>query len=228
MIVNNSFFIIQWLIIFEITPTIGGYGFNEVLFIWGVAAGGFGLSTMLFNGARGISNMVYMGKLDVFLTQPKNVLINVCSSSTSTSGIGDFLYLFIVLIIIKASLYTWLMVLPILVLAALITTSMIVIFSSLAFYVKRGDALASSFTSAFITFGTYPPTIFSTAIRVILFTVIPVGFAVFIPFELLTAFSWSNLAILIGVTAFVVGLAFAVFYKGLKRYSSGNLLSARL
>lgn len=228
MIINNAFFIIQWVIIFEITPTIGGYGFNDLLLLWGLSAGGFGLATMFFNGARSIPNMVYMGKLDVFLTQPKNVLINVCTSSTSTSGIGDFLYFFIVLIIINAKLSVWLMSLPLLIISALITTSMFIIFSTLSFYVKRGDALNSAFTSAFITFSTYPPTIFSVSIKILLFTLIPVGFAVFIPYELLTAFSFGNLAILLAVVVFLVALAFILFYKGLKRYSSGNLLSARL
>ena len=85
MILNDLFFIIQWLIVFDLIDNIGGYGFNETIMLFGVAAGAFGFSHTFFYGAWHIKDTVYDGKLDVFLTQPKNVLINTCCASTDIS-----------------------------------------------------------------------------------------------------------------------------------------------
>ena len=101
MIVNDLFFIIQWFIIFNLVDNIGGYGFNETMLLWAIAAVGYGVSHALFGGAWNIKDIIYDGKLDVYLTQPKNTLLNVCCSSTEVSAIGDILYAFIVLIIIS-------------------------------------------------------------------------------------------------------------------------------
>ena len=96
MIFNDLFFIIQWTIIYKLVDNIGGYGFKETMLLWAIAAGGFGFAHLFFNGAWSISDIVYDGKLDVFLTQPKNVLINICCSSTSVDAIGDLIYSFVV------------------------------------------------------------------------------------------------------------------------------------
>ena len=89
MILNDLFFIIQWYIIFQLVDNIGGYGFKEVMLLWALSAMGYGIAHALFSGAFNIANLIYEGRLDVFLTQPKNALtnnidseniINACSS----------------------------------------------------------------------------------------------------------------------------------------------------
>ena len=95
MILNDLFFIIQWYVIFQLVDNIGGYGFNETMLLWALAAGGYGFSHTFFAGAWNLKDIVYEGKLDVFLTQPKSVIINVCCSSTDVSGIGDMIYAFV-------------------------------------------------------------------------------------------------------------------------------------
>ena len=81
MILNNAFFILQWIIVFSIVDSIGGYGFNEVLLLWAISAGSYGVAHLFFNSAFSVGELIYNGKLDVYLTQPKNLLINVCCSS---------------------------------------------------------------------------------------------------------------------------------------------------
>ena len=228
MMINNAFFLIQWAVVFSIVNTIGGYGFQEILLIWAIGTGGFGICNMFFGGAKKLSELIYTGKLDVYLTQPKNVLINAATSHIDISSIGDFLYGIVVLIILKANIMIWLFYFPIIILSGIILAAMLCIMSSVAFYIKRGDAVASSFFSAFVSFSIYPPTIFSTSIKVFLYTVIPVGFAVFIPMSMLLSFDWVLLLEFVGFTILITLLAFFVFSKGLRRYSSGNILSARM
>ena len=119
MILNDFFFIIQWVIIFSLIDDIGGYGFNETMLLWAIAAGGFGIARTFFSGAWNIKDMVYEGRLDVYLTQPKNVLINVATSATDVSAIGDIIYSFIVLAITGAPWHWYLIMIPAIILAGL-------------------------------------------------------------------------------------------------------------
>ena len=229
MILNDLFFIIQWYVIFQLVDDIGGYGFNETMLLWAVAAGGYGFSHAFFAGAWNLKDIVYEGKLDVFLTQPKNVLINVCCSSTDVSAIGDMIYAFVVLAIIGAPWYWYLIMVPAMICSGLIFLCVYLAYVSLCFYVKRGDAVANSVQSTLNKAGNYPPAIYNTVVKGVLYTFIPAFFYTFIPAQyfFLTPNVWWILG-MIAVTIFWVVLAFALFKLGLKRYNSGNLMSGRL
>lgn len=229
MMLNDLFFIIQWYIVFQLVDNIGGYGFNETMLLWAVASGGFGVSHALFAGAWNIKDIVYEGKLDVFLTQPKNTLINVCCSSTQVSGLGDILYSFVVLAIIGAPWYWYLLIIPAIICSGLIYVASYVVYATLCFYVKRGDAVAKSVEGTINKAGNYPPIIFNTFVKAIFFTLIPTFFYTFVPAQylFLTPSVWWIL-IMLGVTAIWVILAFVLFKLGLKKYNSGNLMGGRL
>ncbi len=229
MILNDLFLIIQWYIIFKIVDNIGGYGFNETMLLWSISAGGYGVAHAFFSGAWNIKDMVYEGQLDVYLTQPKNVLINVCCSSTDVSALGDIIYAFIVLAIIGAPWYWYLILIPVIICSGLIFVSAYVVYVSFCFYIKRGDAVARSAESILNKAGNYPPAIYNTVVKALLYTLIPAFFYTFIPAQyfFLTPNVWWILG-MIAVTMFWVVLAFALFKLGLKRYNSGNLMSGRL
>ena len=229
MILNDLFFIIQWYIIFSLIDNIGGYGFRETMLLWGIAAGGFGIAHAFFGGAWNIKDIVYDGKLDVYLTQPKSVLINVCCSSTDVAALGDILYAFIVLGIIGAPWWWYLAMIPAIILAGLVYLSVYVVYVSLCFYIKRGDAVAKSVEGTMNKAANYPPAIYNFAVKALFFTLIPTAFYTFIPAEyfFLNLNIWWILG-LVAVTAFWVVLAFICFNKGLKKYNSGNLMGGRL
>lgn len=77
-------------------------------------------------------------------------------------------------------------------------------------------------------FGTYPEGIFNKAIKIFLYTIVPVGIANYMPLQIIINFNVINLLIVIGCTVLIVALAFIIFYRGLRRYSSSNLMSARI
>ena len=229
MILNDLFFIIQWVIIFRLVDTIGGYGFKETMMLWAVAAGGYGISHTFFAGAWNIKDIVYEGKLDVYLTQPKSVLLNVSCSSTEVSGIGDTLYAFVVLAIIGAPWYWYLIMIPVIILSGLVYVSVYVVYSSICFYIKRGDAIAKSVEGTLNKAGNYPPMIYNTIVKGLFFTLIPTFFYTFIPAQYF--FMTPNVWWIVGafvVTIVWVLLAFVTFNKGLKKYNSGNLMGGRL
>ncbi|MBQ3494624.1 MAG: ABC-2 family transporter protein [Clostridia bacterium] len=229
MMLNDLFFIIQWLIVFDIVDSIGGYGFNEVMLLWAVTAGGYGFSHTFFNGAWKLSSLIYECNLDVYLTQPKNTLINVCSSYTSIAAIGDMIYAFVVLFIIQAPWYWFLIMIPAMILSGLLIVAVQITFVSLCFVVKRGDAVARNIQGTMVKAGNYPSHIFSLAVKAVFFTIIPTFFFAYIPAEhLFINFNIWWVLILVAGVALWIGLAFLCFYKGLKRYSSGSVTSGRI
>ncbi len=228
MILNNATFIIQWLLIFHLKPEIGGYAFREVMLLWALAASSFGLANILFHRAFTLSDLILNGKLDSYLVQPKNVLLSIMTSSTSISAIGDFLYGYILLLVIRCSVKDFLLFTLFTVTGAIIFTAFATITGSLSFWIIRGDMLADSLFNMMINFSLYPDTIFKNGVRLLLYSLIPVGFYVYMPLHVLIQFNAdTTLAILcfaIGISLF----AFFVFYKGLKRYTSSSLMSSRI
>lgn len=229
MILNDFFFIIQWYIIFKLVDNIGGYGFNETMLLFAVAAGGFGVSHAFFGGAWNIKDIVYEGKLDVYLTQPKSVVLNVCCSKTDISAFGDIAYSFIVLAIIGAHWWWYLAMIPAIIVAGLLYVSVYVTFVSLCFHIKNGDSVAKSVEGAINKAANYPPHIFNFAVKTLFFTLVPTFFFTFVPVQyfFLTPNIWWILGA-VAVTALWIIFAFVSFKFGLKKYNSGNLMGGRL
>ena len=187
-----------------------------------------GISHILFNKSFELSDLIINGKLDTFLTQPKNVFLNVISSDTSISAIGDLIYGYICLIIYGININNFILFTIFSITGAIILASFASILGSTCFWIVKGDIVADSLVNIMISFATYPGTIFKSAVKIILYTVIPVGFANYLPIDTLLNFNIMNLIYIFAFTAFIVLLAFFIFNKGLKRYSSSNLMSSRI
>ena len=229
MILNDLFFIIQWYVIFQLVDNIGGYGFNQIMLVWAVSAGGFGIARSFFGGAWNIKDIIYDGKLDVYLTQPKNILINVCCSATEVSAIGDMIYAFVVLFIIGAPWFWFLLMVPTMILSGLVYVSVYVVYVSFCFYIKKGEAIAKSVEGTMLKAGNYPPAIYNFVVKGLLFTLIPTFFYTFVPVQyfFLTPNIWWIIGF-VAVAVLWVLLAFVSFKLGLKKYNSGNLMGGRL
>lgn len=227
MVFNNATFIIQWLTIFAVKETIGGYTLNDVMLFWAISAGAYGLAHIFFNGINRIPDYIEEGKLDVYLTMPKNPLCYVATSSTDPSAIGDLIYGYLALIIFNFSIKNLLLYTFLIVCGAFIYASIIVIFNSFTFFFYRFSYVTEAMKSALLNSSLYPDVIFSRGIKIIFFTLVPSGLACWIPVHLLMDFSLLKLLILIGSTILYVVLAFVIFHRGLRNYSSSNLMGAR-
>ena len=229
MLLNDAFFIVQWYITFQLVDNIGGYGFYETMLLWAISAGSYGVAATFFRGIFSMTDAVYEGRIDVFLAQPKNALVNIACSQTSISAIGDIAYSFVVLAIIGAPWYWYLLIIPVMILGGLLYASMYSTFSSLSFFIKRGDAMASFAESTLLKTDKYPPAIYNTVVKMLLSIVVPVFFFTFIPAQYIffTFNIWWVLGY-IGVVAVWITLAFVTFKLGLKKYNSGSLMGGRM
>ncbi len=228
MILNNASFLIQWLLLFRLKSDIGGYGLNDVMVLWGLSAGTFGVAHVLFHRAFTLPDLIIHGKLDSYLVQPKSVLLSVITSATNSSAIGDIIYGYLIIIIFKFSIANLLLFTLFSILGALILTAYAIIVGSFSFWLQRSDMLSENLNNIMLNFQTYPEGIFKNTVRLLLYTLVPVGFVVYQPLRIILHFS---LPASLGILAFTIGicvLAFFIFYRGLRRYTSSSLMGARI
>jgi len=228
MILNNASFIIQWVILYSLKDNVGGYTLKEVLLLWGLASGTYGIAHFFFKKAFNLSDIINNGKLDSFLVQPKNVLLSTITTDVETAALGDLLYGYIILFIYGFTIPRFILYTLFIITGGLILTSIAVILGSLSFWFQKSDIISDTGNSLMIHFATYPDGIFKGIAKILLFTLIPVGFTVYIPVKILSDFNIINFLLILGVTVFLILLAFIIFYKGLKKYSSSNLMIAKI
>lgn len=228
MILNNASFLIQWIILFSLKNNIGGYTIKQVIILWGISSLTYGISHFFFKKAYDLSEIINTGKLDVFIVQPKNVLLSSITTDIEPSAIGDILYGYIMLFIYGITLKRFLLFTLFGICGGLITTSISVIFNSLSFWFQKSDLIADTVNRLMINISTYPDGIFKGLTKILLYTIIPVGIVNYIPVKVLTEFNIYLILISILTAILLTLIAFFIFNKGLKRYSSSNLMIARI
>lgn len=227
MILNNAGFIVQWIVLYSLKDNIGGYSFEQILLLWGLASGTYGFAHFFFERAFSLSDLINDGKLDSYLVQPKNVLLSVATSQVSTAALGDILYAYIMLFIYGVTFSNFVLFTLFSFCGGIVIVSIYIIFASLSFWVRKSDFLADTANRLIISFATYPDGIFKGFAKILMYTIIPVGITNYMPVKIICKFNFVSLLLVLGMTVFFTCFAFFIFYKGLKRYSSSNLMLAR-
>lgn len=228
MILNNSCMIVQWVVLFSLKDNMGGYTFKQVLLLWGMAAGTFGVSHFFFKKCFSLSDTINTDKLDAYIVQPKNILLSTITSDIEVSALGDLSFAFIVYFIYGFTLSSFILYIFFLISGGIMLTAISVILHSLSFWINNADMVADVGNHLMTNFATYPDGIFKGLTKWLLFTLIPVGIVNYIPIQAIVGFNINLLLINIGVCVLLVLLAFIIFYRGLKRYSSSNLMNSRV
>lgn len=228
MMLNNASMIIQWLVLYSLREDMGGYSFKEILLLWGMASATFGFSRFFFERAFHISRLINEGKIDSFIIQPKNILISICTSGISVSAIGDLLYGYIMLIFYGLSIKTFILFTYFVITGGIIITCISIILNSLSFWFSNTTTVSVLGNRLMCNFATYPDGIFKGIAKALLFTLIPVGISNYIPVHVIVNFDLNLFLINTCVCIFLIYFTFIIFYKGLKRYSSSNLMSSKI
>ena len=228
MILNNSCMIVQWIVLFSLKSDMGGYTFREVLLLWGMAAATYGVSHFFFKRCFSLSETINNGSLDNYITQPKNILLSSITSDIEVSALGDIIFSIIVYFIYGFTIKGFILFIIFSITGGLMITAISVILHSLSFWFSNADMIADSGNNLMSNFATYPDGIFKGVTKWLLFTIIPVGITNYIPVRAIILFNPTLLLINISICIILIALAFLVFYLGLRRYSSTNLMNARI
>ncbi|QHT60381.1 hypothetical protein GXP70_10810 [Paenibacillus lycopersici] len=228
MFINNFMWLFFWSLFFGRFPVVNGWGIHDVMLMWAVGAGGFGWANMLFGNFNRIAPIVASGQLDVYLSQPKPVLLHVLASRMSLTAVGDFLFGLVVYAWVgDHSLPGLLLFLSALLISGLLFMGVTVLAGCMAFFVGNAEGLAQQVFNSFVALSTYPSDIFKGFAKALLFTLIPAGLISYMPIGLLRGFdmnfAWKAVVLTLGF-----GMAAILLFKlGLKRYSSGNAITLR-
>lgn len=229
MMLNNSAFIFFWWILFSNVNSIGGYGFKDEMMLWAISSASFGICFVMFGNVTQITKMILNGELDTYLLQPKDPLSNIICSKTTVSAWGDTIYGIVMFFILKGfDIRGFLFFMLFCITGALIFAAVLVTFHSLSFYAGSMEGFAQLIIEFLISFSIYPEGIFRGWIKFLLYTVIPAVFIVHIPSRIIKQFSISMLLEVLGAALIWIVLAYAMFYRGLKKYESGNLIISKL
>jgi ABC-2 type transport system permease protein len=228
MVLNDAMWVAFWAIFFARFEVVRGYEFRDVVVLWSLAAVSFGLANGLFGNCWKFAAQVASGGLDFYLVLPKPVLLHLLIGGMEWSAWGDVLFGIGAYALLAGPTPGGL---ALFLLLALFSTAVMVayavIMSSLAFWLGNAEALSAQSMSAMTVFATYPGALFSGWVKVALFIVVPAGFVAYVPADLLREWSWPLAGGLVAGTAAFAAAAVLVFYAGLRRYESGNLLAMR-
>lgn len=229
MIINNSSFLFFWWVLYSNVDTIGGYTFSDTMILWGLASSTYGFTHIIFGNVQELSNTIITGELDSYIIQPKDIVINSCASRTQVSAWGDLIYGYILFAISGRA-----EILPLLLYTLFIATGGIIYFASLlivnslALYFGNIEGTKRIVEMFILAFSTYPEGIFGKYFRFIFYTLIPVGFMSFLPVNIMKEFNAVGILAVITSAILYVFIGYRVFYGGLKRYESGNMMEAKI
>lgn len=225
IIIQNISLLFFWYVIYSKVSSVGGYSFNQGLILLAMVRSTAGICFIIFGNIGELCDIIVKGKLDKYLLQPKEVIINICGSKMDISGWGDlscgYILLFIakgldIVSIFKFTIFT--------IIGSIIFLSTLVIINSLTFYLKNVENTKRFLESMLTTFSSYPEGIYNKFFKYVFYTFIPIGFIVYIPVNLLDKFNIIVFIILIFATFIYSFIAYKVFYIGVKKYESGNLI----
>lgn len=230
IILNDISHLLIWAIFFGRFQTINGWQIHDMMLMLSVFFTVFGVHGIFGGGLLELAKYIARGELDYFLTFPKNVLWHSVVNRTEIPSIGDFILGIIIFLFLTGPL-TFEKIL-VFILVSLISTAILFNFTittqSLPFYLGNFEESADRWLWTLFGMALYPQTIFTGWLKVFTLTILPTFFLVYLPVGMLKNFSWADLGIML---AFAVGtffLAIFVFYRGLRRYESGNLINIRV
>jgi ABC-2 type transport system permease protein len=229
MFLNNLIFLIMWWVFFDYFEQVRGWRMADMLAIYAVAAGTYGLAVVLGAGVNDLARLISQGDLDTFLTQPKHPLLTSVASRSEAAGWGDMAS---GALLYGLSGYVAPQTIPICLFVTLcgclVYLATCVMLHSLSFWLGDTHQVSRQASQFILIFSIYPKTIFSGWLKLVLFTAIPAGFITFLPVDLVRHFSWPVMAAVAAGALGYTCVAAIVFRAGLRRYESGNRFGVRV
>jgi ABC-2 type transport system permease protein len=223
MAVNNGFFFLLWVLFFAGFRSVGGWRFADVSLLLGIIMTVVGIAGILMGGYRDMAAAILRGDADALLTQPKAVLPRLLAGESLAHAWGD-LVTGSALLATLAGLDAMRLPLAMLgvVLGLTVYVSAAVLFASLAFWIAGARSLARDLTDFMLLFSSYPGSIYSGATKLIAYTVLPAGFVVLAPAQLLREPTLAHLAVAAAAAIVYASLAAIAFRIGLRHYQRGG------
>lgn len=227
MALNDAVWIVFWWIFFTRFTAVNGWVWKDMLMMYAVITVSYGLTGVFFGNKGEIARIIATGKLDFYLTLPKNSIWHMLISRSSWFAAGDLVFGLIVACFCLTPAK-----IPLFIILCLTSIVIFIAFGilvgSLSFFWGGSEESSKNILWGMLALSTYPITIFQGYTKIILLTLIPAGFVSGIPVELLKSFSLTWFMLTLAFSIALLAISIIVFKKGLKRYESGNLINVRI
>jgi ABC-2 type transport system permease protein len=229
MFLNDVLLLFFWWVLFSQIPSVSDWQMQDVLLLYAIGTSTFAFQAILFGHSFSLARTIATGGLDYYLTLPKNPFWHLLISQSSSSAWGDLLFGIVTFVWATGGSLVQLALYPFYVVAGgIVATACGALTGSLAFYWGNSDGFAAQYNNAMISFTLYPESIFSPSMRLLLYTLVPVGFVTYLPVRLVQHFTVGCALILVTGAVLSMLCAALVFRHGLRRYESGNLVVTRI
>lgn len=230
MFINNGFWFVIWFTIFNANgKSLNGINFDTILYLWSAPVIGYGVAYFFFGGVENINKYIISGAMDSYMIQPKHPLLNVLTSKCNFSAFGDFAYGVVLgVIVTKGNILNFIFLLLLGCFSGIFYIATNTIIRSISVWLGDTEIIAKTYTNnLMIQFSIYPEQLFGGILKIILYTIVPVGYMAYMPINLLVKFDIVQLAIVLLVGIVYMALAIFVFNKAMAKYESGNSISMR-
>lgn len=220
-------------LVFEQIPDLQGWTLEQLVFIYGFAQIPRGIDHLFTDNLWMVAwRLVITGDFDRYMLRPMNVFFQIIAEKLQPDALGELLvgtilvvYSAIRGVVVLDFVHIALFVVSVFA-GALIYTAIKLLFSSLAFWVKRsGPFLQLAYEMA--EFAKYPTEIYAKALRFVITWVIPFAFVAYLPAGYFLNAGAGNHMGVIGleclIAVFFWVIAYGVFRRGISIYeSAGN------
>lgn len=186
MIVTNLFGISTFWVVFHNITELGGFNFDQMLFMYGFALMAMSPQQLLLDNAWVLSHRVVTGDFIKYCFRPVNMLFYFMSERVDVKGFSQFGIGTVILIMawrrlqIPITALNMLMFLVLWLGAVLICMALIILSSTFGFMggaTNEAVFLASDLKG----YGSYPLTIFNKGLRFVFTFLLPIGFIAYYP-----------------------------------------------
>lgn len=213
--------------------SLGGWGFEGLAFLYGLAVLSHGLAVILFIQMWYMGKCIIHGEFDRFLLRPMNVLFQFLFMDFNLVGVSDLIPGFIVFIYgciqvnFECSFINIVLLIITLIGGVLIRGSVWIICGSLAFWTKSPTDFVSFTLELFDRVTMYPLTIYPEALQFLFTFLIPLGWITFYPANELLNMRPDYIPVNMAVVTFGIGLIVFIFGctvmgLGMRKYESAG------
>lgn len=229
-LITQVFNILFLNIIFSQIPTLKGWSFYEVLFIYGFSLIPKGIDHMLFDNLWAMGHwLVRKGDFDKYLTRPINPLFHVMAEKFQVDAFGE-LIVGIALIItalpniaVEWSFIKVFLTLVAIFFASFIYTGIKIGTAAISFWTKRSGNITYMFYMM-NDFVKYPVDIYNSFIRNLITYIIPFAFTSYFPamYFMRGENPLINIGLTVVVSIIVMTISIVIWNIGIKNYESAG------
>lgn len=213
--------------------TLGGWGYEGLAFLYGLAVLSHGLAVILFIQTWYMGKWVVRGEFDRFLLRPMNVLFQFLFSEFNLVGISDLIPGFMVFIYgcvqvrFHCSLLNLCLLVMTLIGGVLIRGAVWMMCGSMAFWTNSPTNFVGFTLELFDRVTMYPLNIYPKALQFVFTFILPLGWITFYPASELLKKTPDFIPVNMAVVTFLVGavwfgLACFMMHRGMRRYESAG------